>query len=386
VVYVSKGAIIKAGMKQYEPTTRGPHKGEVRFRVSWRDSAGKQFVITKYGRRNAKGFKKDIEDGFVNRDTGEYFDEEQKETQRQVLDGMINTRNERTFGYLASRFIRIKKEEGDVSPATVEDYRQLLDIHVRPTLGDLMLDEIGLSQIEDMVMAIKSNDRKRNAGPRTINKCLVLTRSIFKYGIDLQWCTENPATRKRLIKYQKRDGKVMQSAETWRIINNTDKPYDIAMKILAFTGCRRGEAVALKWSDIDFEGRTLLIERSFKARRFGIQPAKTKQRRRVPLPEEVLISLRTLAAESGVVDPGDWLFPDETGEYPIGGDVLLRRFKWAEKRSSLSGFVIHDMRQGTVLNEFTGLSAMRPFPGCLLSFVGSVVLTTAVAAQLAAHC
>jgi len=30
--------------------------------------------------------------------------------------------------------------------------------------------------------------------------------------------------------------------------------------------------------------------------------------------------------------------------YPVGCDVLLRRFKWAEKKASLSGYVIHDMR------------------------------------------
>ena len=351
---------------------RAPHKGEVRFRVSWRNSSGKQLGKTMYGRSNAKRFKKDIEDGFVNRDTKEYFDEERKETQQTVLDGFIDTRNQRTFGKLAERFMRIKKGEGDTSPSTIEDYRQLLDVHIRPTLGDLPLDEISLSQIEDMVAAIKNSDRKRNAGPRTVNKCLVLTRSIFKYGIDLQWCTDNPATRKRLIKYQKRDGKVMQPAELRRIIKNTDKPYDIAMMILAFIGCRRGEVVALRWGDIDFEGRTLLIERSFKTRRFGLQPIKTKQRRRVPLPDEVLKSLRTLAAEVGEVDPGDWLFPGKTGEYPIGGDVLLRRFKRAEKRSSLSGFVIHDMRHSAI----TWMLEKGADPASVQGVVGHSNLTT----------
>ena len=361
-----------AGMKQYPPSKRGEHRGEERFNISWRNSAGRQRARTKYGRSNAKRFKSDIEAGFVNRDTGKYFDEERNQTHQRVLDGIIDTRNERTFGNLATRFMRVKKEEGDISPSTIEDYRQLLDVHIRPTLNDFPLDEIGLSQIEDMVMAIKSNDRKRKAGPRTINKCLVLTRSIFKYGIDLQWCTVNPATRKRLIKHQKREGKVMQPAELRRIIKNTDKPYDIAMKILAFTGCRRGEVIALQWRDIDFEGATLLIERSFKTRRFGIQPVKTKQRRRVPLPDEVLNTLRMLAADSGEVDPGDWLFPDETGEYPIGGDVLLRRFKWAEKKSSLSGFVIHDMRHSAI----TWMLEMGVDPASVQGVVGHSNLTT----------
>ncbi len=64
-----------AGLKQYEPTTRGKHKGEIRFRCSWRNSEGKQLGKTKYSRNNAKKFCSDIEAGFVNRDTGEYFDD-----------------------------------------------------------------------------------------------------------------------------------------------------------------------------------------------------------------------------------------------------------------------------------------------------------------------
>ena len=337
-----------AGMKHYPATTRGEHKGEDRFRVSRRNSAGKQISKTMYGRSNAKRFKKDIEDGFVNRDTGKYFDEQQAETKRQIVAGIINTRNERTFANLADRFMRIKREEGDTSLATLEDYRQLLEVHILPTLCDLPLEDIGLQEMEDMVMSIKTSDRKRKVGPRTINKCIVLTRSIFGYGMDLLWCTENPAKRKKIIKYQKREGKVLQPAELQRIIKNTEAPYDVAMKILAYTGCRRGECLGLQWADIDFEGATVLFERSFKTRRFGINPMKTKQCRRVPLPEEVLLSLRRLAADAGEVDPGDWLFPDPAGEFPIGGDVLLRRFKWAEKKSSLSGFRIHDMRHTVI--------------------------------------
>ncbi len=78
------------------------------------------------------------------------------------------------------------------------------------------------------------------------------------------------------------------------------------------------------------------------------QNVKTKQRRRMPLSDELLRALRSLAAKKGELDPDDWLFPDQTGEYPIGGDMLLRRFKTAEKRSSLSGFVIHDMRHSFI--------------------------------------
>jgi hypothetical protein len=55
-----------------------------------------------------------------------------------------------------------------------------------PSLSDLPIEDIGLSEIENMVAAIHQSDRKRKPGPRTINKCIVLTRLIFNYGIDLK--------------------------------------------------------------------------------------------------------------------------------------------------------------------------------------------------------
>ena len=74
----------------------------------------------------------------------------------------------------------------------------------------------------------------------------------------------------------------------------------------------------------------------------------------------------------GEVDPGDWLFPDETGVYPIGGDVLLRRFKWAEKKSSLNGFVIHDMRHSAI----TWMLENGADPASVQGVVGHSNLTT----------
>ena len=125
-----------AGMKQYDPTTRGPHMGKVRFRCSWRNSEGRQLGKTKYGRSSAERFCRDMEKGFINIDTGIYKDVEMEQVKQTVRDAVIETRQTRTFGKLASRFLSVKREENFHSPATLEDYKQQLDIHIMPTLGE----------------------------------------------------------------------------------------------------------------------------------------------------------------------------------------------------------------------------------------------------------
>ena len=55
---------------------------------------------------------------------------------------------------------------------------------------------------------------------------------------------------------------------------------------LARTGCRPGEALALRWSEVNFTRREILIERALSAGRIG--PTKTGRSRRVDMSRELL--------------------------------------------------------------------------------------------------
>ena len=70
--------------------------------------------------------------------------------------------------------------------------------------------------------------------------------------------------------------------------------HPIASLALA-TGMRRGELLALQWSDIDLDGANLQVERSIEETRSGlrVKPPKTKRgRRNIDLPAEAVAMLR----------------------------------------------------------------------------------------------
>jgi integrase len=70
--------------------------------------------------------------------------------------------------------------------------------------------------------------------------------------------------------------------------------HPIASLALA-TGMRRGELLALQWSDIDLDGANLQVERSIEETRSGlrVKPPKTKRgRRNIDLPAEAVAVLR----------------------------------------------------------------------------------------------
>jgi integrase len=78
--------------------------------------------------------------------------------------------------------------------------------------------------------------------------------------------------------------------------------------VLAYTGMRRGECLALRWRDVDFDSGTISIRRSVglsrvKGERPKLQEGKTKNRdaRVVDVDESTMALLRTLKRERGSI-------------------------------------------------------------------------------------
>ncbi len=109
---------------------------------------------------------------------------------------------------------------------------------------------------------------------------------------------------------------------------------------IAITGCRKGEAVALKWSDIDWDGKVVWIRRTA-AEEGGlltVHDTKTvKGRRAIALSSYLIDILRAHqeqqeleqgAAGTGWNDQG-WVFPSKRGTmlWPTNVNTLFRRLR-----------------------------------------------------------
>ncbi|HMA46424.1 MAG TPA: tyrosine-type recombinase/integrase, partial [Frankiaceae bacterium] len=105
--------------------------------------------------------------------------------------------------------------------------------------------------------------------------------------------------------------------------------------VLAFTGARRGEVLALRWSDVDVDGRAVRIERS--ATRgddgYGEGPPKNGERRSVTVEAAVVAALRAWrkvqAAErlawGPAYSPSDLVFTREDGS-ALDPDAVTKLF------------------------------------------------------------
>ena len=125
--------------------------------------------------------------------------------------------------------------------------------------------------------------------------------------------------------------------------------------ILAITGgLRRGEILALKWQDVDFESGRAVICRSLEQTREGLRfklPKTDRGRRTVVLPSFTLDALRAHRIEQAkqrlslgpAYQDNDLICPREEGS-PWPPDMLSTAFAALVRRSDLSHVRLHDLR------------------------------------------
>ena len=121
---------------------------------------------------------------------------------------------------------------------------------------------------------------------------------------------------------------------------------------LARSGCRPGEALALRWLDVNFQSREILIERALSAGRIGA--TKTGRSRRADMSRELAAVLSRLRKETKA--PAGWIFLSREGGL-INEDWPRRVFAKVLKRAQLSGHTPYDLR-----HTFATLHLARVIP------------------------
>lgn len=127
---------------------------------------------------------------------------------------------------------------------------------------------------------------------------------------------------------------------------------ELWLRVLMVTGGRRGESLALRWSDVRADRQELRVGDSV-GPDGRVGETKTRRERFVVVDEETIqlfeewrgLQARR-AVESGVelvADP--WVFsPDPSGARPYRGDTMYRRFKKLAKKAGMPEAKPHTMR------------------------------------------
>jgi integrase len=183
----------------------------------------------------------------------------------EVGDGTHAPVREGTVGELLERWF--DHGEADWSPTVVRSYRSIIDRVLLPRFGITPLRKLRAADIDAFYAELRKRGgangaRLSAASVRRIHS--VLRRAL---GQAVKWglLTTNPAANASPPREPHREASVPTARDVGRLIEGAqvvNPDLSCFLRLAAVTGARRGELCGLKWRDIDFSRRRLIIERS----------------------------------------------------------------------------------------------------------------------------
>jgi len=284
-----------------------------------------------------------------------------------------------TFRHVAHAYLHWLERIRGAKPATLRDHRYLLaepDAPYRRTnghhagrimhaLGDRPAAHVTTREINQVLADVAA----AGASPRTVNKHRQLICAVYSYG-----CREatfgldhNPALaadrrvepeRARLDFYSPEEVEALARTLSEGLHRDPNRPAvstdeDAAradedrqdaelVRVAAYAGLRRGELLALRWRDVDFTRRKLVVRRAISG---GVEAASTKSRhaREVPLPDQAAGALDRLSQRGDFTRTDDYVFCNRIGRR-LDGSALRRRVTRARDTAGLRPLRFHDLR------------------------------------------
>jgi integrase len=215
-----------------------------------------------------------------------------------------------------------------VGNRSLERYEQILRQHVLPALGERKLQDIDATDIDALYLGLKS---KLHA--RTAKQCHSVFNALLSHAVRIRKLPINPMSAVSVIPSpgEPDHGAVLDDTQLRQLLQGF-KGHDLfgIVSVAAFCGCRRNEILALRWTDLDPQKKTLRIERSVeetKAKGLAFKgPKRESHKRTITIDDDLLALLlaerdkllRLIAGvpEGAAVDLGLIKLPDGALMFP----------------------------------------------------------------------
>ncbi|GAB1688683.1 tyrosine recombinase XerC [Krasilnikovia sp. M28-CT-15] len=246
---------------------------------------------------------------------------------------------------------------GQVAPSTLDDYGDMIRLHLRPALGRRKLTKLTVSDCDLLWQA------KREAGysPHTIRMMRAVLRKALGQALREGLVPRNVASLSAGPGGVTAEGRTLTPEQAQALLGTVrGHRWDALVTIMLAYGLRRGEALGLHWDRLDWTAGTLAVSQSVKRiRDYGtgwsmlvVSELKTARSRRVlcltPELLDVLHHHRTRQGEERLAAAEAWqdhglIFPSEVGT-PIEPNNFTNRLWALCRRAGLGHWHPHELR------------------------------------------
>lgn len=271
--------------------------------------------------------------------------------------GVPQTHSDITFKEVYEIWLEHYKTE--VKKSSYSRTTLLFNKHILPKFGHLKIKEINSAYCQKIVTEWSKNCSSKQY-PLFVN----YISKVFKLAINLSIIENNPilnisipkaknVEKKKKIKFYSKDQLQVFLNEIEMEENDYFKIRDYTIfRLLAFSGCRIGEILALNWSDLDFENMELNISKTVtKASNYYVseKPKTMSSNRKIILDEKTITSLKEWKLmqmkylfKLGFNKPS-FIFTNNENNFTIN-QAVTERFKIYSERANLPNIGLHGFR------------------------------------------
>ena len=186
------------------------------------------------------------------------------------------------FGDVLDEWLALHKET--VKPSTWQFIELRANKHVRPYFKNMYVDKITLRQCQDFV------NKTFKVAPVAYVYSVSIVKNTLDYALRLGMIENNPMLYvikpKKQANISDNHGNFYTKDELKKFLDvakNTDLKKYTLFRLLAFSGIRIGECLALTWHDLNYKNNTIAINKTLARTNNGIkiQTPKTKASNRV---------------------------------------------------------------------------------------------------------
>ncbi len=270
--------------------------------------------------------------------------------------GMLSTGPQQTLRVYLERWLE-QVCKPTMRPNTYQTYRFNLSHHVIPSLGHIKLQKLTPEQVQAFYVQKQHEGLK----PRSIAVVHMALSSALDNAVKWGLVARNVAKLTTLPRIERYEAQILTVEQAYKLLQVArGSRIEVLLLVALTTGMRRGELLALRWGDIDFEQCMLYVRRTVSpivgAGYVEGDPKTKAGRRKIALPDVVIEALKEHRErqEKARIEAGEkWrdlgiVFCNLYGDfYDPGG--MRRKFKKLLRDAGLPDMRFHDLRHSAAM-------------------------------------
>lgn len=242
---------------------------------------------------------------------------------------------------------------GSVKPSTFQVYRNQMEKHILPYFQNLTLPQLTPPMIYEFLKKLEADGLSQT----TVKSIFRLLSAALRFAVEEGQIAKSPCQKIKLRSQQRREQRVLTRGEQEKLQALCME--ELPVMLCLYTGMRLGEVCALKWTDIDWEKKTVTVLRTvqrMKAENQSLErktklvlgvPKSKQSQRRLPLAGFLLEKLKAAFAQTTC--PSGFLFG--ASKQAMEPRTIQRRFSRLVKKAGLTGVHFHTLRHTYVVSS-----------------------------------